>query len=281
MAAVTRCNAPRLVIHAGFHKTGTTSIQAALQAHASQLSAHMAVQVLAGGPSALRDAAQAARQYSARPGGVTLRRLRLMLRLWAEGLALDPGQGLLLSSEDFAGHMPGNRGVQSYAAAPAIAATLAEALRQRFPAAEVRFVCTTRAPAAWLRSVHWQLAKHHHMTLDAAEFARLYAPAARMAPVLTALRQATNAPLHIAPLEAQALRRLGPVAALYDAAGLPPQLCAALPALAAANTAPPGDLAQAFVALNRQDMSAEARQAAKAALLHPARNPVCLPPAPR
>lgn len=263
------------MIHAGFHKTGTTSVQAALAAHAPELRPHVLALVLRGADPLLRMAAQEARRLSLQPAGPARARLETCLQLWAEALVLAPGQGLILSAEDFAGHMPGHPGIASYASAPCIAATLASVLRARFPGADLRFVYGTRAPGPWLRSLHWQQAKRHDMTESAADFAARLADAVHPAPILAEI--APHAPVTAAALEDHAPRRLGPVEALYDAAGLPDALRASLAPLPAANAAS-ADLAAAFVALNRTAMDPAARDAAKAALLAKARQTPFAPP---
>lgn len=255
---------PRIILHSGLHKTGTTSVQVALRAHAGVLAPLYQVQLNAG---PLRIVAEAARLWSAQPRPMAMRVYRRALRTWVQGLDLAPGQGLILSCEDLSGHMPGARGVTRYEAAPRLAAELAHQLRARFPDHALCFVLGTRAPEGWLRSLHWQQAKHHHMVENAEAFAARLREAADFTALLAQIGAATHAPVIGAALERHGARPLGPVEAIYDLADLPADLRAALPPVAAANRAPVADLAEAFVALNRQDMPPEARVAAKAALL--------------
>lgn len=254
-----------VVIHAGFHKTGTTSVQAALAAHREALAPVFALQ-LPRGP-AFRTLTRAARLWSAERRPMAMRLYRQALAQWLGGLDLAAGQGLIVSSEDLAGHMPGDFGITDYGAAPRLLAELARGLRAAFPGADLRVVLGTRAPGAWLASLHWQQAKRHTMLEDAAAFADRMAGAVRTGPVLEAVARATGAPVHAAPLEEQAQRRLGPVEAIYDAAGLGADLRAHLAPVPAANRGAPAQLVAAFVALNRQTMPREDRQAAKDALL--------------
>ena len=88
--------------------------------------------------------------------------LQARLGDWISRVPLRPGQCLLASSEDFSGHMPGNRKVADYGAAPAIAHSIVAALHRQFgPALDLTLLYTTRQAEPWLRSIHWQLAKHH------------------------------------------------------------------------------------------------------------------------
>jgi len=245
---------PGLVVHAGFHKTGTSSLQAALRLHAPPLAPLWAVETRATHPALIR-ATEAARALSLDPGPGRMASLRTALDDWVLGLALLPGQGLLVSSEDFAGHMPGRHGLTDYRAAIPIAEALHAALARHRPDLPLTLLYTTREPAGWLRSIHWQLSKHEDMLQGPNRFARSHAAAADFAAILDALRRALpDTPVRQADLSDLARRRLGPVEAIYDAARLPDPLRARLPVPPRANQAPPHDLARVFVTLNRADL---------------------------
>ena len=258
---------PAIIFHAGFHKTGTTSLQAALGMHAPALSPVFAIQTRATSPRLLA-AADAARDHSAGPTPQTATRLSDTLTGWASGLSVQPGQGLLVSCEDFAGHMPGRFGVPDYRAVIPVATAIRHALLARWPAHRLTFLITTREPDAWLRAIHWQLSKHDALTLGPGRFARTFAAAADFAPLLAALRAALpETPVIDADLHDLAPRRLGPVEAMYDAASLPCDLRASLPAPPHANRSPQHDLARVFVKLNRSDLPrAEVRRLKRAML---------------
>lgn len=241
----------RIVLHAGFHKTGTTSVQEALAAHAGVLAPQIAVKTRTLSP-ALVTAAEAARDFSI--GRLDEAALCAALEAWVADLP--PAPGLILSCEDLAGHMPGRPGVVDYRAAAVIVPRAAAALLARFPAASLSVVLTTRAAAGWLPSIHWQLAKGGQMRLKQRRFLRDFAGAAEFAPILQAVAAELPAPARLVPLalESTAGLRLGPVEPLYDLAGLDPPGIAALPALPPANRRPPVDLADSFVELNRSDL---------------------------
>ncbi len=245
----------RVVFHAGVHKTGTTSVQRALQAHAPALAPVAMIQTRSRNLP-FSDAAIAARAYSADPGPHTLRRLTLSLDHWADRLLPQAHQAILCSCEDFCGHIPSRYGLTDYRAAQTILPELAASLHRRFgPALDLHLLITTRAAEPWLRSIHWQLAKHHELTLKRRRFLKLHAVAADFGAVLTPLHAALGpVPLHVAPLEGLSPRRLGPVEALYDLAELPDALRATLSPLPAANASPPQDLADAFIDLNRSGL---------------------------
>lgn len=195
--------------------------------------------------------------------------MRGSLQAWVGGLQLAPGQGLLASSEDFAGHMPGNQGVWDYSAAPAIAAAIAGALRGRFAAAlQLSFLYTTRDPARWLRSIHWQLSKHPRMEMMADRFCQKHAAAADFGAVLQAVRaRLPGIDVVDVPLESLTDRRLGPAEAIYDLAGIGEALRKTLNRVPPENQSPPYDLADAYVALNRARVPRDALRRLKLALL--------------
>lgn len=242
-----------IVLHAGFHKTGTTSLQSALAAHRTALSPQWVVQTAALSRP-LGRVGKAALSASTDPAA--LDELRTALALWLAGLR--PGPGLLISCEDIVGHMPGRHGVQDYAAASHLLPEVVRALHTRFPAAQIEVLLTTRAGPDWLRSIHWQLSKHPEMQLTARGFARRYASAANPGPVVQALVPLlAPARLHVVPLETLAPRRLGPVEAVYDLACLPDALRASLPPVPRVDRSPPLDLADTFVRLNRAGLDPE------------------------
>ncbi len=73
--------------------------------------------------------------------------------------------------------------------------------------------------------------------------------------MLTTLRAGLpDTPVTEAALADLAPRRLGPVEAIYDVAGLPDVLRASLPVQPLSNRAPTHDLARVFVTLNRSDL---------------------------
>jgi len=251
-------DAMRIVVHAGFHKTGTTSLQQALLAHAPRIDRLFRIELRATSP-AFRQVCEAARSLSLDPAA--LPGLQAALAGWSDGLTLLPGQGLLVSSEDLSGHMPGRGSVTDYRAALPVAVALQRTLALRFgPGADVRFLFTTRHADDWLRSIHWQLAKAPDLRINVVKFRHRHAGAADFGRILTPL--SALVPLTIRPL-ADLIGRLGPVDALYDLADLPQALRDSLPALAPANQSPPHDLAGTFIKLNRSGLPTEEIQRLK------------------
>ena len=252
----------RIVLHAGFHKTGTTSLQGALGAHGPALAGCLRVETLRTSPG-LSVATEAARAFS-RQGDAGA--LGLAMAEWAAGLAEGRGD-LVISSEDFAGHMPGRHGLVDYRAAVMTIPAAVRALAARFAGAEVVVLMTTRAPEPWLKSLHWQLSIHPDLILKQRRFCKEFAAAAQFGAVTDPLAAALDgaARLVVTPLESLVGRRLGPVEAVYDLVALPDPMRDSLPALARSNARVAEGLADQFVLLNRAKLPhAELRRAKSA-----------------
>lgn len=258
----------RILFHAGFHKTGTTSLQASLAAHAAWLAPDILVETRALSKR-LAVAADAARRYSERLTATGLQALHSDLADWAAALPLRLGQTLVVSSEDFAGHMPGNLKIRDYSAAIPIATAIATVLHRQFGATlDLTLLYTTRDPEPWIRSIHWQLAKHHRPDISIGTFTRLFGSAADFAPLIAAIRAAVpGAKVADAALERMQSLRLGPAGAIYDLLRLDASLQDTLPPKPPSNQSPPYDLAEAFMALNRVGMPRATLTRVKRAIL--------------
>ncbi len=255
---------PRILIHAGFHKTGSSSVQAALRAHAAALAPHCAV-VLADTPEGHR-VQETARLLSRAPGVVNRRLFRRALDAWLALALLGEGR-LILSCEDLSGHMPGHPGIDRYAMAGRLASVTARAAREMWPGAEVWLAYGTRAPEGWLASAYWQQAQHPHLTEDFAPFAERLRPACDFTALVAQIGLEADTPAIAMALERHGPRRLGPVEALYDLIALPEALRDSLAPVPVANGSGKARIARKLVALNRQGLDPEALAAAKRALL--------------
>ncbi|MFD1344595.1 hypothetical protein [Litorisediminicola beolgyonensis] len=240
----------RVLIHPGFHKTGTTSIQSTLKLNADRLAPHLRI-VLRDDMSGLTDAC---RSYSKSPKP---RRLDAVLR---EAIALfdtlepsDP-RPVLISSEDLSGLLPGRQDVLSYAAAPALMAAIGGAAEERFGDWPT-FVFTTRDPAGWLGSSWWQHLRSTRMTDDLDAWSDRAAEAAQLDLIVAATSEAVpDATVIAAPLaEAKDLPE-GPLSPLLDLLDLPPSLRGTLEIAPRANATPSVGLEPIFLALNRSGL---------------------------
>lgn len=254
-----------IVLHVGFHKTGTTSVQSSLAAHATALAdlAHIETLQLTKG---LKKATEAAREYSRFAGVMGL---QAGMQAWVSGLPDLGARHLLVSSEDFAGHMPGRFGLLDYRAAVKTVPAAVAALRARFAGVKVVVLVTTRAAEPWLHSLHWQLAKHPFLMLKQRRFCKEYASAADFDSVIKPMTAtlAGLATVSVQSLESLTTRRLGPVDAVYDLAGLPDPLRDSLAPVPVQNRQVLDGMADQFVRLNRAKLPPDELRRAKSAMM--------------
>lgn len=256
----------RIIVHAGYHKTGTTSLQNFLSDNKALLSPHLTYY----GKNDFRQAGAHARIYAQRPYPWRLHRFRKSLRRF---LADVPGDTtIVLSRETFSGGMPGHHRLGGammtsyFGPALKLARVIISELRRRFGAdVEMTFVYTTRAREPWIASVWGHLLRSIRLTDDfetfRARFPALASPeeeAGRMRGALAPIPVVTVA------LEDYADRREGPAAAILDLVGIPPEIATRLKPAARANPGQSADVRQELLRLNRQHMSKAALKAAKA-----------------
>jgi hypothetical protein len=243
----------RIILHAGFHKTGTTSLQSCLRDNAGKLPKGWRVQSRPDSVG-LRAVVEAARDYSASRDKADLGMVSAQTVLWLGSLDLQPGEGILISSEDFAGHMPGRFGVKDYAALAQILPAVIGTARRFFGGGKVAIdvLITTRQAEPWLRSLHFQQSKHPDLLLDFAAFCQSLPAAADHQACVRDLRAALgDVPVTLRGLEELSQLRLGPAQAMYDLAGIdarafvPSQL---------RNTTPAPGLAEAYVRANQMGL---------------------------
>lgn len=243
----------RILLHAGFHKTGTKTLQACLRANAKLLAPDWRVETRPDN-DALRAVVEAARDFSISGHKEDLAMVGAQSVLWLSSLDLAPGQGLLVSSEDFAGHMPGRFGVLTYNAVAKILLTIVDMAGQYFEGAVgFEVLLTTRAREPWLRSLYYQQAKHPDLTVDFETFCQAIPKAADHKAIAAKLRRklGEDVPVHLVALEYLTTRPLGPVEALFDLAKIPAATRALMQPIAPRNANPAPGLAEALVAANR------------------------------
>lgn len=244
----------RLVVHPGFHKTGTSSVQAQLEAARERLAPRWAVGLRAD----LLDAPAAARAYSEGRSPVELGLFQAALADWFESPAVAQAQGAVISCEDLCGHMPGRPGITDYSAAAALLGALVKVAKAVFgPRLDLRFHLSTRGSEDWLQSLHWQLARTGTLGETGARFRKRMAPHADLAAMARRLADAVAPwPLDTLPLEEAAALAQGPVTPLLDLMGLGTDERTAFSPQERRNARPPlhnvAQLADRFAAINAQ-----------------------------
>lgn len=249
----------RILLHPGFHKTGTSSLQRGALARARDLDPHLRVLLT----SDILGAARAARRYSAQPSAQTMTRFEEEFAAVVRHQKVHDPRALMISSEDLSGHLPGLRGVTTYRAAPALVQAAVTVLRAHVgAAAAISVLYTTRAPEPWLKSLYWQNLRAQRLTEDFESFRARLAPAADHARIIGETRAilGSQADVHACNIETCGATPLGPLGAALDLLGVPRDSLAPLPR----HNLQPEEAARDLLALNRSalpdDVLAEAKR---------------------
>ncbi|MBI1417583.1 MAG: hypothetical protein GC146_10215 [Limimaricola sp.] len=254
----------QILLHAGFHKTGTSSMQHFLWANRERLAPEADVLLL----RHLQPVAKLCMGYARQRNPLLLADLAPALDTVLAEHPPGAGRHLVLSCEGLSGHLPGWPGVADYSAAPETIGFIAGWLAARFPHAELSVVLTTRDAEGWLYSAY----RHHllgqRLTLDWSDFATRMQGAADLIAAAVAIAEAVAetapaAQVLTLPLEDAIRHPLGPGGALIEGLALSAPLRASLRAVGHGNRGPDKALWSQFLALNRRAMPDSALAKAK------------------
>jgi hypothetical protein len=256
----------RIIIHAGFHKTGTSSIQNTLRENRVAMKKYVALRLR----WHMKELVSATRGYSTWRDPVTLSKVQSRFDALMQDLPGMPRRTLILSAEELAGHLPGRGDLADYSAAPILLYAFWEIATARFPAADIQFYLSTRRPEAWLASAYWQHVESSSMTLDFDAFCDRYHKAADLSAMVTEIATRVPAPVRHCDLEDCKDGPLGPADPLLDLCDLPLALRADLTPTPVANPRHDEGIRMALLDANRSHASPAARRAAKDAILRAA-----------
>lgn len=251
----------KVVVHQGFHKTGTRTLQTMLYRNRFRLKDRVNVLV----PRDLKEAGFAARRYSVAPNERTLQKFRQMFRqtlLPFEGQTDAP---LLISSEEFAGMIPGRKDVWSYHQTHVLAEVILDEIN-RFAdnKARITFFYTTRDAPDWIKSVYWQNIRGNRIQEDLSEYAELLTPGADLESVVGRVAAQMSSRAEVISLNISGLSdRLFPVTKVLSILNVRSD---DLTPVSNLNVQPVG-AAEHFLELNRSNMTDEDVIAAKQAYL--------------
>jgi hypothetical protein len=257
----------RIILHPGFHKTGTSSIQATLRANRPALKPHVVLRLR----WHMKDLLHATRGYSTWRDHISLLKAEHRFETMLDGLPRMPRRTLVISAEELAGHLPGRGDLDDYSATQELLNLFCQTLNCRFPRAEIMVYLSTRTSEDWLTSAYWEHVKASSLTLDLEAFTARYAPAAKLDEMVAEITRRLPCPVHHAALEDCQDLPLGPATPLLNLCNLPPDLMAQLTLPPPANTRLPVDVLQALLDANRQHADdPQARRNAKTAILEQA-----------
>ena len=252
----------RILLHPGFHKTGTSSIQHFLWSNRQALAPHLAIVLL----RHLKPVVRMACRFSRFQNPIDLIDLVPALDAAMQDAAIAPRQDIVISCEGLLGHLPGWPGVDSYDAAPALMAYYTGYLQDRFPGADLQIVLTTRDAAGWLFSAYRHHLRGQRLTLTFDEFAARYETAADLNAVADAVAAAVDVPVMTVDLADMRDFPGGPGGAICDLMDLPEATFARLKPVGRGNAGPEAALWRQFLDLNRSALADRAVQAEKARL---------------
>jgi hypothetical protein len=252
----------RILLHPGFHKTGTSSLQRGAAAQFDTLAPRLQLMLT---PD-LIEAARVARHYSERRTDEYLDHFATEFQRAVEARDSSDRRPLLISSEVLSGHLPGLKGVETYAAAPSLARSAVDVLHRHYGAeAQITVWFTTRNPETWLRSLYWQNLRAQRLTEEFEPFRDRMAPAADHARIVDDARRClgTTARVETARIEDIGPDPLGPLGAALRHLGVATEGLSALPQ----HNTQPENAARDFLALNRSALGDKALSEAKRKVL--------------
>ncbi|TCS67512.1 hypothetical protein EDD52_101614 [Primorskyibacter sedentarius] len=258
-----------VVIHAGFHKTGTKSVQAMINTNRAVLDPVMRCYL----KSDVQRLTELAKKFSATREQAALRTLGQAERAFFASLdPLDP-RPILISAEDLSGYMPGRRKLTRYDATPKIMAQIAASARASLgDETQIDFYFSTRQPDSWFASLYWQNLRSKRLTDDLPEFVKRHVEASKFDSLLADIR-ASVAPARVSSQRLDHTSGLpqGPLTPLLDLLDIAPGIRTALSVLPAVNAMPYDGLSDVFLALNRSGMEDDKVADAKRHILRLAR----------
>lgn len=215
----------RVIVHAGFHKTGTTSLQQFLEINAAALAPYVRVIM----KPQMEDVASCARDCSdASFFGLNTIKRAAFRRRFADLLmrtSLESGQTLLISCEALVGRMPGRENVTAFDTAAGLAKDMVTVAEKHFNDLDLTLLYTTRTQDSWMQSAYSHLLHQSKFTMSEVEFTERFhragdldAIVARIADAITPMTPITS------QLEATASEPFGPASALLQLLDLPSEV---------------------------------------------------------
>ena len=253
----------KIILHAGFHQTGTSTVQAVLRENRKAMKKYVALRLR----GQMKGLVHATRGYSTWRDPVTLTKAQLRFEKLLAELPGMPKRTLIISAEELAGHLPGRGHAADYSAAPILIHMMWQSAQDAFPDAEFAVYLSTRGPEEWLPSAYWEHVKASSMTMEYTEFTERYARAADLTGMVAEVASRMPCPVHATALEDCGHLPLGPADPLLDLAGIPDDLRATRVPVPRANTRLGDDVLAALLAANHHYNDRAARSIAKRAIL--------------
>lgn len=253
-----------ILIHPGFHKTGTSSIQHLLWTNRMVIGPHVGLLL----HRHLRPAADICMHFSRYQNLMALADLVPALdRIMADHLPPGDNRDLILSCEGLSGNLPGRPDVETYAATPILIAYLAGYFADRCPDARVKVVLSTRTGPEWLYSTWRHQLFTKRLQMDWSAYQDRYRNLSDLNAVVTDIAEAlAPVPVEALPLDQALAHPKGPGGALLELVDLPPAVRAQIAPVGHGNRGPTAHIAAQYLALNRSALPDDEVLRQKAAL---------------
>ncbi len=240
----------RAVVHMGFHKTGTKSVQKFLAENKDNLSNDASIFL----KEDIKEATHLARRFSQIGRPNLLNRFKASL---SDSLATaKTGTDIVISSEDLSGLLPGRRNINAYDAAPqlarAIEDTLSELGEKRKNVFQTTFLFSTRDPRTWTESVWWQHLRSTRLSLDLKEYKEKSKRSSDLDGVVKLVEaELKHAKVKTEKLETSAAMQFGPASPIIDLIDLRPHTLNSLIPTTQENTRPAVSVEKLLLEVNR------------------------------
>ncbi len=253
--------ARRIIVHAGFHKTGTTTLQSTLALNAALLLPHVETYLQEG--IVLTPLRRAVLEFSANRCKATKQVVFDQATAFFQSLDLTDPRPVFVSSESLSGHFPGSGGVGKYGSAPIAIELIREAWIALTGKTEGFATYYSTRREGWLASCHWQRLKVNRTKMNLEAYCEKYAQAADHDAILDDIRARLGEDAVFTAALEDMTHPVDPVLALLGLTGLRPHLI--LPPNA--NVFPGEDARDQLLALNRSKIWGDAFERAKLAIL--------------
>jgi hypothetical protein len=205
----------RVIIHAGFHKTGTTTLQKTFELNRAALDEH--VELYLRYDFRTRLLARPVRRFAAARNKSAKDAILDEALLFFAGLDDNDPRPVFISHENLSGTFIGKDRVANYAAAPIAIGLIQEAWRRVTGGTEGLELLYSTRKTGWIASCHWQRVRQDRETRDLATYERQYAEAADLDHAVDQIRDAVApSPVHRFAIEEVA----HPALAALDLLGL-------------------------------------------------------------
>ena len=238
----------RIILHVGFHKTGTTTVQATLRTNREAMKKHIAIRLR----WHMKELVSATRGYSNDRDPLTMIKAQTRFIQMLEDLPGMPRRTLVISCEELIGHLPGRGPIKTYDCAPDLLYAFWEIAKNKFPNAEVMIYLSTRGAAPWLASAYAEHVKSSNMFMPFEDFSTIFAQAADFKDIITEIASRVPCAVHHASLESSRDLPLGPASPLLDLCDLPLTLKAELTAAPLENKRLPADVLESLRRANEK-----------------------------